>query len=127
MSVSEYRKKILDRVAKHRLVVDRKVNHILDLADSNEKLTELLSIINDNDATAEQKTSALNMLNAVSNFSSVARKLQPEVVNALRGQIEAPDRGLRLGAISTLAAMKDDVVQERLLEEISSPIIRDWH
>ena len=120
MSVSEYRKKILDRVEKHRSAVDREVNPILDLANSKDKLEELITIINDNGATAGQKTGALTMLNAVSNFSSAARSLQPEIVNALRGQIEAPDRGLRLGAISTLAALKDDVVQERLLEEVTS-------
>lgn len=120
MSVSKYRKEVIDRVKKHKSTVDRKVNSILNLSDSNEKLAELIAIVNDNGATAEQKTGALSMLNAVSNFSSAARKLQPEIVNTLRGQIEAPDQDLRLSAISTLAALKDDVVQERLLEEITS-------
>lgn len=120
MSVSEYRRKILERVEKHRSEVDREVNSILDLADSKEKLTELLGIINDSSATAVQRTDALSMFNAVSNFSPASRVLQSEIVNILRGQIEASDPSLRLGAISTLAALKDDIVQERLLEEITS-------
>ncbi|MEO1026623.1 MAG: hypothetical protein AAFX07_13825 [Pseudomonadota bacterium] len=60
------------------------------------------------------------MMNTVRNFSPVMRKLQPEIINALRGQIEAPNVGLRRSAISTLAAMKDEMVQELLLEDISS-------
>jgi hypothetical protein len=60
------------------------------------------------------------MFNAVSNFSPATRMLQAELVNILRGQIEAADPCLRLGAISTRAALKDDIVQERLLEEITS-------
>ncbi|WP_205518168.1 hypothetical protein [Sphingorhabdus sp. Alg239-R122] len=120
MSVSDYRNKILDRVEKHRSSVDHDLNSILNLANSNEKLSELVGVINDKDATPEQKTGALSTLNAVSIFSSAARRLQPEIVNALRGQIEATDIDLRHGAIATLAAMKDDIVQERLLEEVTS-------
>jgi len=120
MGVSEYRKKILERVDSHRLAITRDIKNGLDIANSDEKLAELISIMSDNGTTAEQKTEALSMFNAINNFSSKTQKFHPEIVNILRGQIDDSDQNLRLSAISTLAAFKDDVVQERLLEELNS-------
>ena len=120
MSVLEYQKKILDKIKAQKAEVGIQVNSILEIAHSKDKISDLIQIINENNSTDEQKNGAIDMLNAISNFSPVARTMLPEFVDALRGQIEAPDESLRLGAISTLTALKDDVVQERLLEEVTS-------
>lgn len=120
MSVSDYRKKIIERVAQSRSSVERDVSSAMEMAASEERLAELVSSIGDQKTSDEEKTDAINTLNALSNFSSAARKLQPELVNLLRGHIDAPDAGLRLAAISTLASLKDDVVQERLLDDVAS-------
>lgn len=120
MKASEYRKKMLEKVKEASGEVDADTRSTLDLAGSKEQISKLIDVINADGASAEKKSAAIDSLNTVSNFSPILRARMPEIVNALRGQMDSREKTLRQRALGTLAAMKDEIAQERLVAQIAS-------
>jgi tyrosinase len=96
------------------------LNKLMAIANSEERIDELINVLNTADATAREKEEALHTLEVISVFSPVMPVKTPEFVNALRGLLDEPDTNLRRKVFSDLAVMKDVIVQERLLKELES-------
>lgn len=120
MNISEYRKQLLAAVESAEPDLDEGTRAILDLAGNARELRNQIKLISDDKRSAEEKAAAIDRLNAASVFSPVLRTKMPELVNALRGQLSSQDEPVRHRAFGTLAAMKDEVAQERLVAEIES-------
>jgi len=101
---------------------DPQTADLLSLAGDQKRIGELIDVINDQGSSAEVKKAAIQSLNTVANFSPAVSAKLPELVNALRGQIKASDKPLRLVALSTLTAMKDEVAQNLLLRDLDSEL-----
>lgn len=102
---------------------DEKENNLkklMEIANSEERIDELISVLSGADATAREKEKALHTLETISVFSPVMPVKNPEFVNALRGLLDEPDTNLRRKAFADLTVMKDAVAQERLLKELES-------
>lgn len=120
MTISDYRNKLLSEINQSAEPLDAETQNLLALAGDKEGIGNLINVINDETTSSEEKISAIDSLNAVSNFSPALSAKMPEMVNALRGQMATDDEAIRYRAFATLASMKDEVAQERLLSELES-------
>ena len=120
MNISEYRNKLLSEISESRAELDERTKAILGLAGDGEKISETIAVINDANSSPKETAAAIDALHTVSVFSPVLRTKMPEMVNALRGQMRSQDASIRRRAFGSLAAMKDEVAQERLIAEIKS-------
>lgn len=121
--ISDYRKdyqaKINEAEGNERVINDA-TEKILEIARDASEVDKLIGIINDPASSVDERVTAIDSLNIVSNFSQEVRSRMPEIVNALRGMMTSANETLRIRALSTLAMMKDEVAQELLLEELNS-------
>lgn len=99
---------------------EEKLNKQLEIANNEERIDELINVLNDADAAANDKEKALQTLELISIFSPLMPIKTPEFVNALRGLLDNPDTNLRQKAFANLAVMKDEIAQERLLTDLLS-------
>lgn len=118
--ISEFRDKLKMTTIMESDEKEGNLNKLLEIANSEERIDELISVLNAADTTAEEKEKALHILEVISVFSPVMPVKNPEFVNALRGLLDEPDTNLRRKVFSDLAVMKDAIVQERLLIELES-------
>jgi len=93
---------------------------MLNLASDETGIKKLIESLNDKNQSADAKKEAIHKLNIIKVFSPVLNKLNVELTNALRGLIDNPDDTLRLQAFGMLASMKDEVVQDKLREQLES-------
>lgn len=120
MTISEYRAKLLRELNDSKKELDDETKAALNLAGDSTGISKLIKVINDESSSMEEKGSAIASLNAISIFSPVLRTKMPEMVNALRGQMNSSDEGIRNQVFGTLSALKDEVAQEQLVAEIES-------
>jgi hypothetical protein len=120
MTISEYRNKLLADAEKSKQPLDEGTQDLLDLAGDSNRIEGLIDVINDEGSSNEAKISAIDALNLVKVFSPVLPRRMPDFVNALRGQMNAAEEGIRLRAFSTLTSIADEVAQANLLADIAS-------
>ncbi len=125
MNSSNYKAKILEELKADKEAPDADLEEILSLSSDDEKVMELINRLSGNECSAREKQGALSDLQLISNFSSVLTSRTVEYTNAMRGLLDHDDRGLQQQAYRSLAVMKDEVVQNRLLEELNSDKAED--
>ncbi len=121
--ISEYRREFLENIEESENEgegIDEATREILEVAQNPNEIDELVRIINDHASPINEKISALDILNEVSNFSPQVRSRLPEIINALRGMMTSPHESLRIRSLATLAMRKDEIAQELLMEELKS-------
>lgn len=120
MDITEYRKKLQAEVAGAPMDHTEESEAMVALANDEQEIGKLIAVIGDPEASVDDKVAAIDQLNVVSVFSPILPTRMPDYVNALRGQLMSDEQNLRLRAFGTLAAMNDDVAQERLLAELEA-------
>ena len=116
----EYRQQLLDELKGGETDVSPDQKEMQELAGSESKIACLIDVLNDKSSSADSKQSALDRLDVISVFSPVLPRKMPDYVNALRGLMDDDDSDVRIHAYGRLAAMKDEVAQERLQSELQS-------
>lgn len=120
MSTSTYRNQILSDLRLEDENLDAGSQEFMDLAGSDEKINALIDVLADKKTTKQGKLEAIQRLNVVSNFSPVLPTRMPEYINAMRGLLDDDDKEVMQQAYCGLAAIKDEIVQKRLLVELTS-------
>ena len=121
--ISKYRREFLEKIEKSETEgegIDEATREILEVAQNPNEIDKLVRIINDNASSINEKVSALDTLNNVSNFSPQVRSRLPAIINALRGMMTSPHESLRIRSLATLAMRKDEIAQELLTKELES-------
>jgi hypothetical protein len=88
--------------------------------DQGALLTDILRVAGNPSAPRELRQTALGVLQQMLFSSMAAHERHHEVMMALRGLMQDPDRAIRETAVSILAAQGDDAARRQLLDGLKS-------
>ena len=121
MNSADYRKQLLDDIQQDDEQLDSCSQEFIDLSGDDGKIKSLIDALTNTATPTKAKLAAMQDLNVVSNFSPVLSTRMPDYVNAMRGLLDDPDPEVKQQAFLSLTAMKDEIAQQKLLDELQSP------